>query len=123
MIDDDDLVRHALVEWLTREGYDVRAAESGQSALAQLETGIFDAALLDIHLPDMTGIDVARQLKFEPSLEGVRIIALSGSPEYRQKAEEHGLLEFVTKPATPEVWITLLEGEAGNQASNDSGAR
>lgn len=114
---------HSLVKVLETRGHAVTFAINGFAALETAREFRPNVVIVDMRLPDMTGIDVARQLKFEPGLEGVRIIALSGSPEYRQKAAEHGLLEFVLKPADPEVWDALLEGQGGKQASDDAGRR
>ena len=111
---------HSLVKMLEARGHTVTFAINGFAALAVAREFKPNVVIIDMRLPDMTGIDVAQQLKFEPGLEGVRIIALSGSPEYRQKAKEHGLLEFILKPATPDVWHALLEGEGGKQASDDT---
>jgi len=112
---------HSLVQVLRTRGHTVTFAINGFAALEAAREFKPAVVILDMRLPDMTGIDVARQLKFEPGLENVRIIALSGSPEYRQKAAEHGILEFVLKPATADVWQALLEGEGGKQASDDAG--
>ena len=92
-------------------------AINGFASLAEARVFRPQVAIVDMRLPDMTGLDVARQLKSEPGLEDVRIIAHSGSPEYQQKAKANGLLEFVLKPATPDVWQALLEGDVGPKAA------
>ena len=109
---------HSLCKVLESRGHTVTFAINGFAALEAAREFRPNVAIIDMRLPDMSGIDVARQLKFEPGMEGLRIIALSASPEYRQSAKEHGLLEFVLKPATPEMWHALLEGEGGKQASD-----
>lgn len=114
---------HSLVQVLRARGHTVTFAINGFAALAEAREFKPQVVIVDMRLPDRTGIDVAKQLKFEPGLEGVRIIALSGSPEYQQKAKEHGLLEFVLKPASPDVWEALLEGQGGKHASDDAGRR
>lgn len=114
---------HSLVKLLEADGYSVNFAINGFAALEVAREFKPNIAILDMRLPDMSGLDVARQLKFEPGLEGVRIIALSASPEFQQKAAEHGILEFVLKPADPGVWRQLLEGVSGKQASNDAAGR
>ena len=113
---------HTLVQMLRGRGHTVAFAINGFAALEEAREFKPQVVIVDMRLPDMTGIEVARQLKFEPGFEGVRIIALSGSPEYRERAKEHGLLEFVLKPATLDVWVALLEGEGGKQASDEAGA-
>ena len=107
---------HTFVQLLRTRGHTVAFAINGFAALAEARIFRPEVVILDMRLPDMTGIDVARQLKFEPGLEGVRIIAHSGSPEYEQTAKAEGLLEFVLKPATADGWQALLEGEVGKKA-------
>lgn len=114
---------HSLVKLLETQGHSVTFAINGFAALETAREFKPDVAIIDMRLPDMSGLDVARQLKFEPGLEGVRMIALSGSPEFRQKAAEQGILEFVLKPADPGVWRELLEGSSGKQASDDAARR
>ena len=114
---------HSLVKLLETQGYTVTFAINGFAALEIAREFKPNVVILDMRLPDMTGLDVARQLKFEPGLEGVRIIALSGSPEFRQKAAEHGILEFVLKPAEPSVWRELLDASSGKQASENAAVR
>ena len=103
----------SFVELLRARGHAVAYAINGFAALAEARVFRPQVAIIDMRLPDMTGLDVARQLTVEPGLEGVRVIAHSGSPEYQQKARANGFLEFVLKPATPAVWQDLLEGEGG----------
>ena len=111
---------HSLVQLLRARGHTVAFAINGFAALAEARQFKPQVVIVDMRLPDMTGIDVARQLKFEPDLVGVRIIALSASPEYLRKAEDNGLVEIVLKPATADVWETLLEGR-GKRAADDAG--
>lgn len=113
---------HALVKLLETQGHSVTFAINGFAALEAAREFKPNVVILDMRLPDMGGLDVARQLKFEPGLEGVRIIAFSGSPEQRQKAAEHGISDFVLKPATPGDWQALLEG-GGKQAADDAAGR
>ena len=113
----------SLVQILRARGHTVKFAINGFAALAEAREFKPKVIIVDMRLPDMTGLDVARQLKSEPDLQGVRFIALSGSPEYQKKAADNGLVEFVLKPAPLDVWIALLEGEGGKLASNDAAER
>jgi len=110
----------SLVQLLRTRGHTVAFAINGFAALEEAHIFKPQVVIVDMRLPDMTGIEVARQLKHEPDLVGVRIIALSASPEYLRKAEDNGLVEFVLKPATADVWETLLEGR-GKQAADNAG--
>jgi CheY-like chemotaxis protein len=108
-----------LVQLLRARGHTVAFAINGFAALAEAREFKPQVIILDMRLPDMTGLDVARQLKSEPGLEGVRIIALSANPEYEKKAADNGLVEFVLKPAPVDVWVALLEGTGGKRAADD----
>jgi len=111
---------HSLVQMLRARGNTVAFAINGFAAIAEAREFKPQVIIVDMKLPDMTGIDVAKQLKFEPDLEGVRIIVFSGSPESQQKAAENGFLEFVLKPASAGVWVALLEGDVGKRSAEDA---
>ena len=111
---------HGLVKLFELEGHIASFAINGFAAIEAAREFKPDVVVLDMRLPDMTGLDVARQLKFEPGLEGLRIIAMSGSPEFRQMAEEHGITEFALKPVEPGAWRALLARDRGKPASNDA---
>src|SRR5262245_53606173 len=79
VVEDDEQVRSFLNERLKREGYEVRTADSGNAGLSLLETSIFDAALIDIHLPDMLGIELLEAAKKRDS--GIDVVVMTGYPE------------------------------------------
>ena len=62
LVEDDTAISGPLMRALAREGYNVELAELGRDALAAMERGI-DMAILDLGLPDMDGLDVARQAR------------------------------------------------------------
>jgi len=63
MVDDDDQLRETLVRRFQRLGMTVTAADSAEEALAKVAQGRWDVALLDLHLPGMSGIDLLQRLK------------------------------------------------------------
>jgi DNA-binding NtrC family response regulator len=104
VIDDDELVRAPFGDWLKQEGYDVRLAENGAEALAALESGIFDVAFLDIHMPDMSGIEVLEAMKRrDPEIDAVIV---TGYPKMESviQALRLGAYDFLTKPLD---WVSL----------------
>ena len=75
---------------LRREGFAVVEAHSGGQALKLLETIKPALVLIDVNLPDMSGLDVTRQIKSDPRHHGVKVIQISatfGSP----RDQLHGL--------------------------------
>ena len=96
--DTADIVR-TLVE---RFGHDARVANTGRSALAEAYDFVPTVVILDIGLSDMSGCDVARQLRARRGGERMFIAALSGwgQPERRRAAIEAGCDRFLLKPAS-----------------------
>lgn len=74
--DDPDLLS-LLVRRLTKVGYRVTAARDGAEALLALGSGAPDAVILDVMMPKVTGIEVARQLRSDAATSHVPVILIS----------------------------------------------
>jgi len=99
IVDDEPAVLEALEALLAREGHEVVRATDGQSALAQAQAALPDIVLLDLHLPDVSGLEVVTHLRQIPGLEAVSVIAFSGkfvSPEERTLLTQQAV-QFVGK--------------------------
>ncbi len=83
----------------------VGQALSGHEGLAQVARLQPDLVLLDLSLPDVTGLEVARHLKTQLNAPAVIILTLHNMPEYRLAAESAGVADFVLKE---EVAVGLL---------------
>ncbi len=108
VVDDNADIRESTGMMLAMIGHEVKSAASGHEALetaAQLRP---DAILLDIGLPDLSGYEVARQLRQMAHVASARIIAVSGydTPEARGRALDAGFDHHVAKPVT----LSDLEG-------------
>jgi DNA-binding NtrC family response regulator len=98
IVDDDELLRQTLVRRFERDGVAVTAAASAEEALAKLEQARCDVALLDLHLPGMTGIELLEQLKTQqPELEAIMLTA-HGSIETAIQAMKRGAYDYLAKP-------------------------
>ncbi|MGH7226487.1 MAG: sigma-54-dependent transcriptional regulator, partial [Gemmataceae bacterium] len=98
LVDDDDDLRHDLAQLFRKQGHDVTAAVSGEDALNKAAHSRFDVALLDLHLPGISGIDVLVQLKErQPELEALMLTAHS-SIETAVEAMRRGAYDYLTKP-------------------------
>src|SRR3989304_3631045 len=98
IIDDDKTILKILSKILQKEGFNVNTAETGQDALNKLETQQYDAALIDVKLQDVNGIDLLNKIqKIAPSM--VKIM-LTGYPseEDRTRALAQGAADYLTKP-------------------------
>jgi DNA-binding NtrC family response regulator len=98
IVDDDEELREVMSRWFRRQGVDVTEAGNAENALAKAARGTLDVALLDLHLPGMSGIDLLEQLKArQPALEVVMLTA-HASMETAIEAMRRGAYDYLTKP-------------------------
>lgn len=92
-------------------GYMVHGSATGAEALQRLENETYDAVLLDLGLPDMLGLDLARQLRMRPDLSHMTIVAVTGClmPGDREAALDAGCDAFVAKPIDTHALGPMLE--------------
>jgi CheY-like chemotaxis protein len=78
IVDDNRDAAESLAMMLSADGHETHAVFSSQDALNEAITFLPDMILLDIGLPEMDGYEVARRLRHLPSLDQLRIVALTG---------------------------------------------
>ena len=98
VIEDEDLLRTALVESLTKEGYAVDSAANGRDGLHLGSVNPYDLAIIDLGLPEVSGLDVIRQLRTDG--QGFPILILTARSNWQDKVEglEAGADDYVVKP-------------------------
>lgn len=111
LVEDSEAVRHAFGLLLRDSGYDVMEAGTGREAVDSAKSAIPDIVLLDLGLPDMKGLDVARELKKDPRTEGISIIALTGRAldSDRLECAEAGCAMYLTKPVDSAHLLRTLD--------------
>jgi two-component system response regulator PilR (NtrC family) len=98
VVDDEEVMREILESLLVQAGYLVKLASSGAEGLETAGREPVDLAIVDVMLPDMSGIDVLDELKrSSPELVVVMITAFA-SVETAIEAMKRGALDYVTKP-------------------------
>jgi two-component system, sensor histidine kinase RpfC len=111
--DDLSANRTVLARILERAGHRVVTVEDGDEALDQLEGSQFDLAILDMHMPGTSGLDVIRQLRFMEARSAKRtpsiVLSADATMEASEAANEVGAKAFLTKPI---VVARLLEAIA-----------
>lgn len=97
---------------LEQEGYTIVTAMSGTDALQKLQSNRPDLVILDVLLPDASGIDICRRIRQMPEFMDLPIIILSGQTELSAKIEglEAGADEYVTKPVDPKEMVARVRG-------------
>lgn len=99
LADDEKTARTAVGNFLGRLNYLVDFAEDGRDALLKLREKTYDVLLLDICMPNMTGLELLRQLK-DIEQSGVEVIMTTGrsSEEYALEALKYGAFRYLKKP-------------------------
>ncbi|HVF36004.1 MAG TPA: PAS domain S-box protein, partial [Candidatus Saccharimonadia bacterium] len=95
---------------LELSGYEAEVAHDGIEALERARTMVPDVVLLDIGLPKMNGYDVAREMRGDPTLAGVHLIAVTGygQEEDRRLAREAGIEDHLVKPIDADLLFARL---------------
>ncbi|HTV24563.1 MAG TPA: response regulator, partial [Polyangiaceae bacterium] len=104
LVEDNPAHRYLLRRTLELAGFDVREAETGGEALRHAREQRPDIIVLDVHLPDILGFDVCKQLKADERTARIPVIQLSAmfvSAEDRLSARAHGADEFLIAPVEP----------------------
>lgn len=105
MVDDEKIVLTGLRMELEAEGYEVQTAQTGQTALEIFRHETFDIVYTDLIIPDMTGVDICREIKKVSS--HTEVILVSGHPKeivnYQQAfLAAGGRDEILRKPLGPD---------------------
>src|SRR5262245_26922721 len=108
VIDDEEIMREILETLLTREGYEVRLASSGEEGLDLARTVPFDAAIVDIMMPGFDGIATLDELKRIDEDLAVIIITAYASVESAIAAMKSGAFDYVTKPFKNEEVLVVI---------------
>jgi len=108
VVDDELIVRDSLKDWLTEDGFQVDAAESGPDALEKLAKQNYHLMLLDIKMPDMDGVEVLKRAReMRPDLAVVMMTAYA-TVETAVEAMKIGALDYLMKPFNPETLVPLV---------------
>ena len=115
IVDDEKLVRWALAQKCAEYGYQSAEAGTAEEALRGLQTESPDAILLDVHLPDQSGIEVLEKLKQAGDTHSVIMMTADPQLDDVKAALRLGAYDFVSKPINfEELGVTLQNAlEAG----------
>lgn len=108
IVDDDPVLIEFLTEVIGHAGYDTVAATSGAEALAIVEKGEPDLALLDITMPGMSGLELAARLKASTTVPFMFLSAVGDADSSRQAAA-HGAVGYLVKPVDAASLMPAVE--------------
>jgi two-component system, NtrC family, response regulator AtoC len=108
VVDDDALLRKLVSDQLTRAAFDAAPASGARAALDILREEDYDVVLLDIMMPEMSGLDALREIrKFEDPPEVIMLTA-DTSLATGVEAMRHGAYDYLTKPSTLDEMETVI---------------
>ncbi len=106
VVDDEPQIRRALSRTLEANGFDVRAVETGEEALASLRWRP-DVILLDLMLPDLDGLEVARRIR-EQANTPILVLSARGEEPRKVLALDQGVDDYITKPFGTEELLARI---------------
>ena len=108
IVDDDDALRESIVSILESEGYVLDAAKSGREAEVKIQNHNYNLALLDIRLPDMTGIELLS--KINECAPRMKKIILTGFPDTETaiKSVNEKADAYLVKPFDPDKLLEII---------------
>jgi two-component system, cell cycle response regulator DivK len=111
IVEDHPAVRRVLTLSLHHLGYEILQANTGAIGIALTVSDIPDLVLVDLCLPDMHGLEVAKALKQNPRTAEIPLIALSGLAEQDIEAQalEAGMAAYLVKPIDTQTLVELIE--------------
>lgn len=107
VVDDDDNVRHLVSAYLEREGYEVTEAADGHAAVREVERSCPDLIVLDLMLPGIGGLQVARKLTATRDVP-ILMLTARGEEDDVLRGFEAGADDYLVKPFSPKVLIARV---------------
>lgn len=111
LVTDDDVMNLKIAEKLLKENYTVSCASSGKEALEILGRERPDLILLDLHMPEMDGFEVLRNLRESPDLSDIPVIFLTADDDRSVEIRgfEEGAVDFIRKPFVSEIMLKRVQ--------------
>src|SRR5215475_4438935 len=107
VVEDYSLISEVLIDLLKPYGHPSHA-HTGSDALQQIRKKVPHVMLLDLSLPDMNGLELARMLRTSEQTKSIPILAMSASRMDRQKCLQMGCNDFILKPFSTSALLARL---------------
>jgi DNA-binding response OmpR family regulator len=103
LVEDDKTISSRLCEYLKSDKHVVELVERGDDALAMLETYRFDVIILDVGLPDLSGLEVCRRFRETGGATPIIMLTAMGAVSDKERGLDSGADDYLTKPFEHEV--------------------
>lgn len=120
LVDDDPVILRLLQVNFRLEGYGIETASDGAQALASAEARPPDVVVLDMMLPDLSGLEICRRMRALPGLADVPVIFLTGRTEGPDPSEAGlgpGSVDLLAKPFDPAHVVETVRRRLQERAS------
>lgn len=108
--DDDSAFRQVVSEGLRRRGFRVTEASDGQEAIDVVSRSKVHVALIDVHMPRVTGLEVIRQLRQRPECPPCVLMSAELDDEIRREAERMCTYQVLSKPVRMVQLTNIIRG-------------
>jgi len=111
VVDDNYSITELLLEYFKKKGHDCITTNDGKEGLSLCLNSKFDAIILDLAMPDFTGMDFLNSLTQKGKIAEQKIIVLTAMPlgEVKIGDRRHGICEVLPKPCNLSVLLKTLE--------------
>ncbi len=123
VVDDSAVIRELITVNLELEGFDVRAAEDGEAALAAAADLRPDVITLDVVMPRLGGFETVERLRSDPATAHIPVVIVTGRAQAADQArgEALGVDAYLTKPFEPAELVAVVRRlAAGGRARPES---
>ena len=123
VVDDDENLRRLVAAYLESEGYQVREAADGHSALTGVEEDEPQLVVLDLMLPGITGLEVARRIRAKRKTP-ILMLTAQGSEDDVLQGFEAGADDYLVKPFSPKVLVARVKAvlsRSGAEIEDEAG--
>ncbi|HNV84799.1 MAG TPA: hybrid sensor histidine kinase/response regulator [Arenimonas sp.] len=122
VVDDQEANMRLVGQLLSRAGYDIVPAFSGEQALERIKASLPDLILLDMRMPGMSGFDVLKQLTDNPGTRSIPVIFLTADNERDNvaRALAAGAVDYITKPFVAEELLGRVKTHIDLKQSRDT---
>jgi two-component system response regulator MprA len=113
VVDDDELAAKAVSRVIEKQGYTVLSTFSGRQGLEILAKTAVDVLVLDVMMPEMTGLEVCRELRQDGRFSDLPVILLTGCDDFETRAAgmKLGVSEFLCKPFAHHELIARINNQ------------
>jgi two-component system, OmpR family, alkaline phosphatase synthesis response regulator PhoP len=122
VVDDEEDILELVRFNLSKEGYDVACTTTGEQALEAIRTRHPDLLVLDLMLPGINGLEVAKSLKHDPKTRNIAIVMLTAKGEEADIVAglELGADDYVTKPFSPRILAARVKAVLRRKSADSS---